>query len=581
MPHKNANLMRGCLFVLAAAAVLVACGGGKATLPPSAMTSQYRATNALESIGAKTSLAITLTIGKGAQRAHKLRLYAYPLSSSGPQAAPPPSSLRTSADVGRKSPICQAIQGGRSCGFSATVPVGNDAIVAILTAGKYIFGEAFASVVTSDSTTLALDADDATPASLDVVTPLAVTKRATFNVGVSALTSNGATIILPLQNAIAVRVYGPSGVVPSPAATVGGSGVTAPFRYSGKPFVNAMTVTAVTGTMSATAQVFPSAKEPLACAPLSDTDVFTVPEPTIYPKGFALHASIAGSKPVSVGLDTGSTSFLIAKKKIVALRPSELIGPGQAAQEKLEPSGITIYGNYYLAPVSIYDKDGTHELGRTVPMEVLVATMACDKGKSPPCPPATTAYMGVGFGRPSPAPTSSAGLLPTPLENVFMQLAQIVQGKMHPGFGLSPNLLTIGVNKTAATGFSFTKLDPFPGRPGDWQGPAACLRFDNAGAYQCGHMLLDIGIDSMFITAVTPSPSPDDIEVVAPRAKRASLQYSFGYPVKPQATPPAPTKVDFRTPGPSASIFVNTGRDALAAATYLYDAGCGRVGFKK
>ncbi|HVA34526.1 MAG TPA: hypothetical protein VNG31_10280 [Candidatus Baltobacteraceae bacterium] len=94
-------------------------------------------------------------------------------------------------------------------------------------------------------------------------------------------------------------------------------------------------------------------------------------------------------------------------------------------------------------------------------------------------------------------------------------------------------------------------------------------------------MLLDIGIDSMFVNASTPSPITS-IQVVSPQQSAPVLSYSFAYPVTAGATPPAPNPsasppIIFLAPSPPA--FVNTGRNALAAANYFYDAGCGTVGF--
>jgi hypothetical protein len=224
-------------------------------------------------------------------------------------------------------------------------------------------------------------------------------------------------------------------------------------------------------------------------------------------------------------------------------------------------------GHYYLAPVTLSDRQGT--IGTTVPMEVLVL----DGG--------STSYMGVGFGRPSPKPTQF--LLKAPTENAFLQLSDVVTGSMHPGFVLTPNALSIGINRANAAGFSFTKLQPFAGRPGDWHGPSVCVRF-NAGKYHCnGSMLLDIGIHSMYVQAPAPQPLTS-IQIVAPSKKQPFLNYTFPYPVPAEATPPAPdpsASPPIRFPKPGSSIFVNTGRYALAAAHYLYDSGCGRVGFKR
>jgi len=389
-------------------------------------------------------------------------------------------------------------------------------------------------------------------------------------VGATAYAGDGRAAMLdPSSQRIDVRVYGPDGVVPAPQATVGGTGLAAAFRYSGRAFANPMTVTAVLGTMSNTAQIFPRASMPAACAPLGDSATIHVAEPRSVRRGFGLSASIAGGKVVHVGLDTGSTSLAIAKSKLAGALEDELIGPGRSAQVTYQPSGVTLYGNYYLAPVALFGKDGKKKLGTTVPMEVFVATMQCTKGRVPPCPADTgTAYMGVGFGRPSPKPPRLPGLplMATPLENAFMQLADVVQGPMHPGFVLSPDGLTIGLDRASATGASFVGLSPYPERFGDWQGPPACIRFD-AGAFQCGRMLVDIGIGSMFVHAKRPARF-DTIGIVSPNAGRPLVRYAVD-----------PKTVTIRFVHPSQPVFVNTGRDLLAAATFLYDAGCGRAGF--
>jgi hypothetical protein len=197
-----------------------------------------------------------------------------------------------------------------------------------------------------------------------------------------------------------------------------------------------------------------------------------------------------------------------------------------------------------------------------------------------------TALMGVGFGRPTPPPGQV--YLKTPLENVFLQLQDAVEGTLHSGYILSTDHLWLGLNEAATKNFSkesLVKLEPFRQRPGDWKGAPGCLAF-NGGTAQCGSMLLDIGIDSMIASGFsTPSPVTQ-VNVVAPNPTQPVLAYGFTYPVSPSATPPAPNpnglgpgqSIEW-TAGSGSEPFVNTGRDAIAAADYLYDAACGYVGF--
>lgn len=581
-PNDRAFIRCAALALLGVTALLVACSRGTSALPSGAFSSPSIASVGHAGVDGKASLAVSLAITKPMLRTTTLRLYAYRIAE-GPLASPKPAALVALVDVSRGSAACQQATLERSCVTSAIIPRGNDVVLAVLSDRRRIVGQAF-TLLTINSTSLALDAGNVPVAALVVVPPLSVQAKKSFSVGVTPLAADASTVLISPKTAVSVSVYAPPGVAPSPAATVGGAGVVASFTLSGQKFVNPITVAAVTGTMSNTARIFPQRQSPLACAPLANTTTYSVPEPTIYPNGFSLQASVASSTPFEVGLDTGSTSFLIAKSKLSSAQRNELVGPGQAAIQKYFPSKITLYGNYYLAPVGLYRKTSSgalKQIALTVPMEVFVVSTSCNKRETPPCPIDTsTAYMGVGFGRPSPTPPSS--VMSTPLESAFQQLVSIVEGTTHPGWVITPDSLTIAINQRAARGFSYIPLEPFPNRPGDWQGPAACVAFD-ASAYQCGHMLLDIGIDSMVVRAVRPAPSPNNITIAAPNSTSPLLQYSFPYPVPAHATPPAPDgkskKAVVFDPAPSSGPFINTGRNALAAANYLYDAGCGKVGF--
>ncbi|MBV8148700.1 MAG: hypothetical protein JO092_06395 [Candidatus Eremiobacteraeota bacterium] len=525
---------------------------------------------------------MSLTIEQPALTASMLTVYAYALPASGPLAIPPPKSL-VSVDVSSRSKKCRIVGGARVCRFSLAVPATQDAIAATLSKPKRILGEAFVALDAGQPATLALTAGAVAPATLSMVIP--ALRGTAFNVAVTALQADGTVLMTdPLHRPIEVDVYGPRGIVSSSHAAVGGRGVVASFAYGGQKFPNPMTVTAIAGKSSITGQLFPPTTPVPGCKVLGETRAVHIPERDVLaPKGggFFLYASVAGGNPVHVQLDTGSTTFLLSKNYLVGALASKLIGPGQSATETLYPSHVTLYGNYYLAPVTLYDSGGTHELGTTVPMEVLIVDKSCRPidGKQTCEADKGTSYMGVGFGRPSPSPTS--GFLRSPLENPLLQLDDIVVGKMHPGFILTRDGLWIGLNRSNARGFSFVNLDPFPERPGDWQGPKACVRF-NRQSDPCGRMLLDVGIDSMVVQARTPQPLTS-IEIVAPTAQRPLLDYSFAYPVAPGATPPAPNPlasvpVAFGSKYPP--NFVNTGRDALAAADYLYDEACGQVGFR-
>jgi hypothetical protein len=395
------------------------------------------------------------------------------------------------------------------------------------------------------------------------------TKAQTFTVSVTAYNAVG-TVITP-SDPVVVRIYGPAGLVdvprgsasapvpvPVPSATIGSAGAT--FRYSGAYFANAMTVTAVSGTASITAGLF-GKNRPTAtsCAVRGDTGSYSEKELHVLESGkkggFFISASVGENTTSHVTqIDTGSTGFYISKQLLTTM--AGMIGPGQYATETLYPSRKVIKGNYYLTTVTLYTNSGKVT---TVPMEVLVT--------------GSGNYMGVGYGRPNPGPN---GFLRDPVDNVFLQLQPIVQGTMHPGFVMTKTTLSLGLAASNANGYTFTGLQPFPGRQGDWKGPTACIGFNGAPVTCSANMLLDVGISEMYLAA--PSPSPiTQIAIVASNASMPSFSYAFPYPLA-GATPPAPTKVMLEAS--TSPLYVNTGRFILANANYLYDSRCGLAGFQ-
>jgi hypothetical protein len=576
---RGRALERAWVFTFAIAAVLAACAGRNA-LP--AATGAGGAASSAVTGASSVSVTLALTIQPPALGARTLELYAYPLPPAGPLKTPPPSSRIGAFDVSAKSPQCKTAGSGRSCSLSVSVPAGQDAVIALLSTRRSDIGESFVAFDAQASASLAMIAGDVTPTQLTLTIPSLRERK--FNVAATAWSNFTTAILTDLPTTpIVISIYGPKHLVPNPRETVGGRGLVAPFTWSGAKLANPMTVAAISGTSSITGLIFPPATPVPNCSVLGDTNAYTVAESNVLsPKAtFKLGVSVADSKKIGVTIDTGSTSLLLSRDLIVKEKKDRFIGPGQAGSETLYPHDITLLGNYYLAPVTLWDATLTKRLGKTVPMEVFVVDKSCVKDVCTESK--TTAYLGVGFGRPSPAPTN--GFLKSPAENAFLQLSDVVVDQdMHPGFILSKDSLSIGLNRTNARGFSYAKLDAFAGRPGDWQGPKACVVFD--GGYSAPHcggagtMLLDVGIPSMYVKP-TVSPQPSTIAIVAPDLQQRLLGYSFANPnlsPSPSPTPPAPTAVMFETPPPS--VYVNTGRYALAATDYLYDEACGRVGFR-
>jgi hypothetical protein len=574
---------RATVFSFVALAAVVAACSSRSTLVPSTASQTSPFAIAPER-GKASTLTVTLNVAKKFVSADRMTVVAYVLPSTGPAATPPPSSLTSSFNL-TASACSTTSTGQRVCIFPARVPIGTDAVIVTLFRNKTaVIDRTLMATSVGPTPAAASFSAEGVAASLTVIAPL-ISGPNDFRVAVTPIAADGSVILNNnAKTPMTVRVYAPPKAVTGtgnaagvPFATVGGPGASAGFHYSGAAFANPMTVTAVRGTSSITGLLFPAASPaPRVCAKLGDTNASTVSETSPVTNGFFLKMSIAGGPQTGVQLDTGSTGLLINAAYIKNASASQLIGPGQAGQETLEPSGIVEKGNYYLAPVTLYSNSGA-TIGKTVPMEVLVVNQKCTTSGS--CTPDTsTTYLGAGFGRPTPAP--GTGYLKSPLENALLQLTDIVRGPMHPGYILSNSSLTVGVNRTNAAGYAFTSLTPFTGRPGDWQTPPGCIGF-NGAAPSCGTMLLDVGIDTMFVTAPRPSPITE-VSIMAPTVTNPSLSYSFAYPVQPGATPPAPhptTAPIVFSPYTSMTTF-NTGRGPLAIRSYLFDSACGRTGFK-
>jgi hypothetical protein len=394
------------------------------------------------------------------------------------------------------------------------------------------------------------------------------------------------------SSSVTVSVYGPPGAVTptSQSVPLNGNAATATFTYNGTYFQSPMTVAATLDNGSMTAPIFLSNALPCTYGNGAAYKVHETNPLKYGPSGgFHLRMSVAGGEVRGVQLDTGSTGFLIAASALAKSNKQEMVGPGQIGFETLEPSGITLVGHYWLAPVTLIDPGQDKTIDQTIPMEILSVEFSC--APSQPCQPETkgrrgTALMGVGFGRPTPPPGQV--YIKTPLENVFLQLQDVVEGNVQPGYILANDHLWLGLNHQDTRNFkpsSFVQLQPDTDRPGDWNGPPGCLNFNGSG-FQCGSLLVDIGIDSILASGFT-TPSPlTQVNVVAPNPSQAALAYGFPYPVPSDATPPAPDPNGIAQgqaiewiPAPGSTPFVNVGRDPIAAADYLYDSGCGLVGF--
>ncbi len=287
--------------------------------------------------------------------------------------------------------------------------------------------------------------------------------------------------------------------------------------------------------------------------------------------GWHLTVSIAGGKRRGVQIDTGSIGFVVGRN---AIGPNA-VGPLAAGQQEYTSNGLILLGHYYRAAVTF---EGGGGRAVTVPLTILgVEKLACDP-KYLKCSTRTrnaqsVGVLGVGFGR-----KEKIG------SNPFLQIDAMVRGSMHPGYVVTANSLTLGLTAENARGFRFI---PLIRNGADWRGAAGCFGFPGRAGYErmCGTILVDTGIPSMIVSRVAALRPPDlrtdiptgtAIAIAAPSFDNAVMTYRFSVGDRGALTPSAIRWS--KAAGDSA--FVNTGRNMIRAYDYLYDAKCGRIGFR-
>jgi len=309
-----------------------------------------------------------------------------------------------------------------------------------------------------------------------------------------------------------------------------------------------------------------------ACTLGSTSAVFAMPDVARnFRSGWNVKVSIAGGKRRGVQIDTGSIGFVVGRNAIGA----SATGPLEAGQQEYTSNGLILRGHYYRARVKF---EGPNSAAVTTPIKLLgVEKLACDP-KYPKCSirgrsAQSVGVLGVGFAR-----KESIGA------NAFLQIDSMVRGSMHAGYIVSNNAVTLGLTTGNTRGFQFI---PLTRNGSDWRGAPACFGFRDRPGYKriCGTVLVDTGIPSMIVSraaALRPPgmtsaiPSGTAMTIAAPAFDNAVMRYSFSVGDRGALTPSAIRWSKATGNG----AFVNTGRNVIRAYDYLYDAKCGRVGFR-
>jgi hypothetical protein len=341
------------------------------------------------------------------------------------------------------------------------------------------------------------------------------------------------------------------------------------------------------------------------------------------PGGTYVRVSAGGGPLREVQVDTGSVGLVLWRGHVG--------GPKTPVTDRnLEPyiyynsSGRAMCGSWVYASVEIADRQGPKA---TIPqMPVLAVDKICvgyPPGNlcgcaTPDQPPVDLGMLGVGFDR----GFSMGG----PPENPFLELPQMKPGgTMQRGYIITTRGITLGMLPADIEGFHFVGLNRR--KNGDWEQAQGCVSIAGGGAQTnapvCGSILMDTGVDRMYLTyldGAMPSfrpPLPADTNAIwqccgkPPRNPAcepgkpacrvngnggATVTVSWPDATNPRYTYVATAPQSFVPTGaspiaaqvhststpqdPNTRVFVNTSRQLLNAADYLYDATCGRVGFR-
>jgi hypothetical protein len=409
------------------------------------------------------------------------------------------------------------------------------------------------------------------------------------------------------KNPITVNIYGaPTGTISPTSASIT-SGDSIKLTYNGQFFPNPITVEAYTandgvgGQAIGVTQLLQRHKVPTAYGSKNFVIPFDCsgePDPACandnIAGGLRVVGAIGYNNPTQQNLqdftiDTGSLGAIVPLKDL----GPDAIGPAGPGVKFYNSSGNTFAGSYYLAPISLKQSDGT--IVQTNPILVLAVDAGfCAPGYPNCTPPGTDIhYLGVGFNRNS---TTAGDAFDSPADNAFLEITDDNNGTdVSPGYILSGDGATVGITDTSS--FTLASLTANRRVPGDWNTTPGCYQFPTlTGRNQfCGTLLLDVGIDGMFLDLVKNKRPAGAVDTIDPKTLPANLQvsiiagtpanpalsYSFFYTPSASPTGVGPTKITWIVPAKySPQIFVNTGRDVLFGYDYLFDGRFGNVGFK-
>ncbi len=279
-------------------------------------------------------------------------------------------------------------------------------------------------------------------------------------------------------------------------------------------------------------------------------------------------------------VDTGSLGVAVPGDE---LGPNA-VGPAGPSYKYYDSSGFEYVGYLYLTPLTLRTDSGTVT---TIPIRVLaVFSSGCYPGSGCTTPPDPDAfhYLGVGFDRNTPSPSSPFA---SPTDNALLQLASDGPGAdVAPGYILGGTGVTLGLSASDVAGFTTVPLTASSSVPGDWltaPGFASVTPSGDTPQPQAGTVLVDTGITDMFVNGpegtfheLDPTAAVGVMIGTSPTSPALSYSFDAGVGRTPAATGMNPSSVGLMSTSPG--VYVNTGRHVLFQYDVLFDARRGLFG---
>lgn len=311
-----------------------------------------------------------------------------------------------------------------------------------------------------------------------------------------------------------------------------------------------------------------------------------------------INMSFDGSnRRIPLVMDTGSVGIIVSADLFTPAPNARNLGPGR---QFYTSSGIIEEGTWWSSGQKIYDAEGVLLATSEVPVLRVTSIRCADNARSchPKKHPKGVAMMGIGFGR-----ESEHQVRGTPAYNPFLNIKTILQtGKLkplpndwHSGYVVTSTGVHLGLTSANTANAGFVKLDPWPlySTPGLPEWKAAPMTINVNGVSEAGHILMDTGVGTAYLTPPILArlgkliecpgkslrecaPPGSVISIYLPDQQHPIARYSYTIGQKGNPMQPIGTHIVKRKGSES---FLNSGRHVLEGINFFYDNINGYMGY--